>query len=126
MIKKYDLKLFALIWAGIFIVIGVLPLIKDGGVRYWAIVISLAFVATAFLKPELLSRFYLIWIKIGTLIGGVISRIIMFILFFGLFTPVSLFLKLLGKDLLNKKVDRSQDSYWIDRETQPQSMKHQF
>ncbi len=50
----------------------------------------------------------------------------MFILYFGIFTPVSLVLKILGKDLLKKKMDKQGSSYWIDRETQPQSMKNQF
>jgi hypothetical protein len=47
-------------------------------------------------------------------------------LYFGFFTPISLVLKLLGKDLLNKKIDKSQESYWVERKTQPQSMKNQF
>ena len=124
--KKHDLKVFGLIWAGIFIVIGILPFIKHGEIRIWAITVALLFTFAALWKPKLLSRFYVVWMKIGDFIGGIISKIIMFILYFGLFTPVSLFLKLLGKDLLNKKIDKSQDSYWIDREMQPQSMKHQF
>ena len=50
----------------------------------------------------------------------------MFILYFCIFTPVSIFLKILGKDLLDKKIDKSQNSYWIERKKQPESMKNQF
>ena len=32
----------------------------------------------------------------------------------------------MSKDLLNKKVDKSKKSYWIERESQPESMKQQF
>jgi len=64
--------------------------------------------------------------KIWLIYGGIISKIIMFILYFGLFTPVSIFLKILGKDLLSKKVDKSKYSYWVNRKDQPQSMKNQF
>lgn len=71
-------------------------------------------------------NFYKVFIKFGNLIGGIISKIIMFVLYFGLFTPVSIFLKIIAKDLLNKKVDKSKKSYWIERESQPQSMKQQF
>ena len=126
MVKKYDLKVFALIWAGIFMVVGLLPLLKDDEIRIWAVVISLLFGAISIIKPELLTRFYHLWIKVGEFIGGIVSKVMMFILYFGLFTPVSFALKLLGKDLLDKKIDKSQKSYWIERETQPQSMKHQF
>jgi len=126
MVKKYDLVVFALIWAGIFMVAGLLPLLKDGEIRIWAVVVSFLFSATSIVKPELLTRFYHLWTKFGGFMGGIISKVMLFILYFGLFTPVSFVLKLLGKDLLDKKIDRSQKSYWIERETQPESMKHQF
>ena len=126
MVKKHDLKVFALIWAGIFMAAGVLPLFKGGDIRIWAIAVSLLFVTVSIIKPELLTRFYQLWTKFGGFMGNIISKVMMFILYFGLFTPVSFVLKLLGKDLLDKKIDKSQKSYWIERETQPQSMKHQF
>lgn len=126
MVKKHDLKVFALIWAGIFMVIGLLPLIKSGDMRVWSVIVSILFAIVAFVKPEILTQFYTIWTKVGEFIGGIISKIVMFILFYGLFTPVAIFLRLIGKDLLNKKIDKSQESYWIERETQPQSMKNQF
>ena len=126
MIKKHDLKIFAFIWSGIFIIVGLLPLLKDGEVRIWAVVVSFLFGAISFIKPELLTPFYRLWVKFGGFIGGIMSKVMMFILYFGVFTPVSFVLKILGKDLLDKKIDKSQKSYWIERETQPESMKHQF
>jgi len=126
MVKKHDLKMFALIWAGIFMVIGILPIFKQGDIKIWAIIISLIFATVAFTKPEIFTSFYNIWTKVGEFIGGIISKIVMFILYFGLFTPIAIFLKLLGKDLLNKKIDKTQASYWIDRERQPESMRNQF
>ena len=115
-----------MIWAGIFLVIGLYPLVNANEARSWSLVIGFLFIAVAIVKPNILSGFYSIWLKTGEFIGGIISRIIMFILFFGLFSPVSLVLKVLGKDLLRKKMDKQGSSYWIDRETQPQSMKNQF
>jgi hypothetical protein len=126
MVKKYDLKVFALIWSGIFLLIGVFPILKEGEVRIWSIVTSVIFGFIALVRPELLTKFYNIWMKVGEFIGGIVSKIILFILFFGLFTPISIFLKVIGKDLLHKKLDKSQESYWTNREIQPQSMKNQF
>ncbi len=76
--------------------------------------------------PKVLMPLYKIWVKIGDFIGGIISRIILIILFFLIFTPIGLVLKVLGKDLLNKKIDRSKSSYWIHRDKQPESLKNQF
>jgi len=48
------------------------------------------------------------------------------VLFYLFFTPVAFILRLFGKDLLNKKLDKNKESYWTNRETQPESMKNQF
>jgi len=126
MVKEHDLKMFAIIWSAIFAVIGVLPLLKGDEVKIWAIIIALIFNIIAFTKPQILTRFYQIWMKFGEFIGGIMSKIMMTILYFLFFTPISIFLKIIGKDLLDKRIDKSRTSYWIERETQPQSMKNQF
>lgn len=141
-ITKNDLRTFAFIWALIFFVIGFYPLYKAGFVeiltihsvanwesltiRHWSIYTSLVFLIVGLFVPGILSGFYKLWVKFGELIGGVISKIILVILFYGLFTPVALVLKVLGKDLLHKKMHRKSASYWIDRNEQPGSLKNQF
>ncbi|QOY54260.1 hypothetical protein HUE87_10320 [Candidatus Sulfurimonas marisnigri] len=84
------------------------------------------FVVIAFSKPSILNSFYTIWISVGEFIGSIISRAIMIVIFYGLFTPVSFILRLFGKDLLRRNLDKNSSSYWIDRETQPGSLKNQF
>ena len=126
MVKKSDLKLFALIWAGIFLLASVLPLIKGNPMRYWALIVALIFAVIAFVKPEILSRFYQVWMKVGTFIGGIVSKVMMSVLYFLVFTPIAFILRAMGKDMLNKKIDRSAKSYWVEREKQPESMKNQF
>jgi hypothetical protein len=126
MIKEQDLKIFSLIWSAIFTLVGFTPLLHNQSIRFWAVAIALLFIVIAVIKPQVLTRFYLLWMKFGEFMGGIISKMVLFILYFALFTPISLFLKLIGKDLLNKKIDKSQESYWIKRERQPESMKNQF
>lgn len=106
-IKQSDLKKFALIWSFIFLVVSLWPLLNNEAIRVWGIVIALIFATIAFTKPLILDSFYRVWVKFGEVIGGVISKIIMMILFYGMFTPVAFVLKLLGKDLLNKKIDKN-------------------
>ena len=69
---------------------------------------------------------YYVWLKFGTYTSNITSKFILFILFFGIFTPISLILKLLNKDLLSKKINKTATTYWIIRKTQPQSMRNQF
>ncbi len=122
-IKKY--REFGLIWSVIFLGIFLFLFFNDNK-QYVLLVISFLFLVIVFFKPILLKSFYHFWIKFGNTIGSIISKVIMFILYFGLFTPVSLILRILGKDLLHKKVDKKSSTYWIKREVQPQSMKNQF
>lgn len=124
--KQNDLKKFALIWSLIFLIVSIWPLFYSNEIRLWAVVIMLIFGAIAFLRPSLLNSFYKIWVKVGEFIGSIISKVIMAILFYGMFTPVALILRLLGKDLLGKKLDKNSSSYWVKRETQPGSLKNQF
>ncbi len=120
------MKVFSLIWAGVFMLVGLFPYIKGTDIKLWSVVISLIFTIIAFVKPEILTKFYYLWTKLGEFIGTIISKIVLALLFYGVFLPVAIFLRLIGKDLLNKKMDKPQESYWIDREIQPESMKNQF
>lgn len=141
-IPKKDLITFAYIWSLIFFVIGFYPLYKSGfsvlftinsiealetlNVRRWSLYVSLTFFVIGTLIPVILTGFYKVWVKFGEIIGGVISKIILLILFYGLFTPISIVLKILRKDLLHKKMDKKCKSYWLDRKLQPGSLKKQF
>lgn len=124
--SKKDLRNFALIWAIIAAFFCLISFFREKEIYVYALVIAVLFVLIALIQPELLSSFYKLWLKVGEYIGGIFSKVIMFILFFCLFTPISLVLNLLGKDLINKKLNKQALSYWINRETQPQSMKNQF
>ena len=66
-----------------------------------------------------------IWFKIGILLGNIISSIIMGGIFFCVVTPISLIMKLLGKDLLNLKKNKKK-SYWIKKSNIKSHMKNQF
>lgn len=125
-IKKKDLRNFSLIWFVIFTIVGFYPLLKGLEPRVWSIALAILFLLIALIRPQILKSFYVLWVRMAEVMGGVMSKVILLILYFGLFTPISLVLKLLGKDLLHKKIDKQVSSYWITRETQPQSMKHQF
>ncbi|MCK5664239.1 MAG: hypothetical protein KAI17_12180, partial [Thiotrichaceae bacterium] len=80
--SKKDLVTFELIWAFIFMVIALYPLIHSEDIRLWSVIVSIAFILIALIAPSLLTGFYKIWVKFGELIGGVISRLILLLLFY--------------------------------------------
>ena len=64
--------------------------------------------------------------KIGVLLGTLVSPIVLGILFFLVVTPTGLIMRALGKDLLSKKFDGNRNSYWIKRDKTKSTMKQQF
>ena len=126
-----DLRVFGLIWGIIFVIIAYNISPESANGAKWSIIfscLSLASIFIAVANPRVFIKikFYQTWIKIGNFLGKVNGFLISFILFYGIFAPVGIILRILKKDLLSKKLDRLADSYFIDRKSQPGDMKNQF
>ena len=67
--------------------------------------------------PNTLVPLQKVWMGIAFVIGFFVSRIILTLLFFLVITPMGLFLKLIGKDILKIKFNHKLNSYWITKET---------
>ena len=93
---------------------------------YYILSISIALLFLSFIKPSLLNPFSFLWNKIGEILGAIITPIIITSVFFLLFTPLGFILKKLGTNLLSVKIIKTEDSYWVERKTEPTSMKRQF
>lgn len=119
-----DLRIFGYIWGAIFLLVSYLH--NNFAVVY--LLVSTTFFISATYCPNIYQKvyFYQLWIKFGNFIGHINSKIIIFILFFFMFVPIGLLLKLFRKDLLKKKLDKSLVSYFEKRKTQPGSMVNQF
>lgn len=62
---------------------------------------------------------YKTWMRIAHVIGLINSKILFTLVFYVIFTPVGLFMKLMGKDLLDARIDKTKNSYWIKRDRIP-------
>ena len=120
---------FGVVFAVVFLLIAAWPLLHKEGPRWWALVVSALFAVVAMAKPSLLSGLNRQWLKLGLLLGKIVSPIALGLLFYGVITPIGVVLRLAGKDPLRLKYDRGADSYWIRREPPgppPDSMTNQF
>ena len=66
--------------------------------------------------PNILKPLNKIWITLAVILVWFMSRIILFILFYIVITPIGFFLRIAGKDFLNLRTDKNSDSYWEKRE----------
>ena len=123
--KKDSNRGFGILFFVVFLIISIWPIINDGNVRLWSMVIALIFLILGILNSRVLNPFRKIWIKFGELLGKIISPIVLFIIFFLLVTPIGLLMKILGKDLLSIKYSKNK-TYWINRLKDLGSMNNQF
>ncbi len=66
--------------------------------------------------PNILKPLNKIWMTLAVILGWFMSRLILFILFYIVITPIGVFLRIAGKDFLNLRTDKNSDSYWEKRE----------
>jgi hypothetical protein len=125
-VKTGSEKSFGIVFAIVFLLIGIYPLIDGSEIRFWSLIIALIFFMLAYVAPQYLSVPNKLWFKLGFLLGAVVSPIVMALVYYSTVVPIGMFMKLLGKDLLNKKLDNSAKTYWIERDQPVGSMKKQF
>ena len=117
---------FGLLFFIVFIVVGLWPVIKGEVANIYLILISLFFLIFGLINSKILSPFNKAWIKLGEILGLIIAPIIMALVYFIILTPISLIVRMLGKDLLGLKFLKKQDTYWTKRKKKIGTMKKQF
>lgn len=80
-----------------------------------AALVAVLLAAAAALKPQALAPLNKAWMTLGAAMGHVMSPIALAILFFAVFTPVALVMRLAGRDELRLRRAPASNSYWRDR-----------
>ena len=116
---------FGIVFFIVFLLISIYPLINNESIRIWSLVVSLIFLFLSIINSNFLLPLNKLWFKFGIFLGKIISPIIMGIIFFSVVTPIGLIMRLLGKDVLNLKLN-DYKSYWIKKTGPKSKMKNQF
>ena len=125
-IKISSNRSFGLLFFVVFLIVSLWPLTHEGSIRIWSVIISAVFLILGLINSRLLTPLNLLWFKFGMILGAIISPIVMGFVFFLVVTPTGLILRMMGKDLLNKKYDKKKKTYWIIRNKSVSTMKKQF
>ena len=125
-IKISSNRNFGLVFFIIFVIVSLWPLTYEGPIRIWTVIISLVFLILGLMNSKLLTPLNKLWFKFGTILGVIVVPVVMGVVFFLVVTPIGLVMKIMGRDLLNKKYDKKKRTYWIKRDTSIGSMKRQF
>ena len=118
-------RFFGFIFFITFLLISFYPILNEGNIRIWALIISFIFLILLSFFPAYLTSLKKIWIKIGTFIGLLISPFIIAFIFFLVVTPISLLFKIINKDILNLMFN-CDNTYWKERKNYLVNMEKQF
>jgi len=122
-------RTFGFVFTAFFAVVALLPLLRGNELRGWAAILSGLFLVLALAAPKALRPLNRAWTRLGVLLNHVTSPIFLGIIFYLVFTPFGLVLRLMGKDFLRLKPAPDTSSYWIVRNPpgpDPKSMVNQF
>ena len=110
--EKSDLRNFG-------IIVGIILLIISGFL-FWNekesfqifLVIGIILFLTAIALPSVLKPVYWIWMIFAIILGWFMTRVILSLLFYVVFTSIGLTLRFFGKQFLELRWDKSKESYW--------------
>ena len=104
-----------------------LPWLRDSGWPLWPWIVSGSLALAGLFIPVILGPIFKVWMKFGHFMGRVNSTIILTVVFFVVFTPVALFMKIIGRDVLYREFEPETESYRIISEkTKPEKMERPF
>lgn len=123
-----QLRSFGLIVGGIFALIGMWPvLLRSQPPRLWSLLLGAGLITLGLVWPRSLAQVYRLWMAMGEVLGWINTRLILGVIFYGLFTPLGLLMRLRGKDPMRRTLTPEVDTYRVVRQPRPAShMRHQF
>jgi hypothetical protein len=120
--RSHELRRFGLLFGAILVLLFglLLPFLVGYSFPLWPWVVALIVATFALLAPTALTPFYRGWMRFGLVAAFINTRIIMFVLYYVLFVPTGLVMKLFGRDALARTIGgKTTDSYRVASTVRP-------
>ena len=124
-----ELKKFGITVGTVLLIIGAVLLYLEKGSGTYFIIIGAALVLSGFLYPVILRPLNKVWMILAVILGWIMTRLILIVLFYLVVTPIGLLAKIFRKEFLKLDYDKSAGSYWEMREKrtpEPAEYERQF
>ena len=120
-------KKFGLFFSILFLIGSIYFIYNDfKSLSIFLFLLSIGFIIITILKENLLLPINKLWLKIGLLIGSVVSPIVLGLIYFLIFSPISIFMQTISRDELKLKF-KKKNSHWKKRDNiKFNSFKDQF
>ncbi len=110
-----DLRKFGITIGSVLLLIAAILFILNKAAIIWGI-IGILFIIISLLFPLILKPLNKIWMSLAILLGWVMTRVILSILFYLAFTLIRFIALAFNKKFLDFKIDPSAKTYWEKRE----------
>lgn len=124
-LSKSNLRKFAFTMAVCLLMIGSVIFLKHKGINKALFVATLFFLSAGIFIPGCLRVIYIPWMRLAEILGYVVSRLILSLIFLLILTPIGIILKIAGKDLLDRKFGNS-STYWKKVDPKSTDYERQF
>ena len=110
-----ELRLFGLMMGGfIAAIFGLLiPWIWDLEFVEWPWITAAVFIVWGLAAPATLSSVFRLWMKLGAVLGWINTRLLLGLVFYLMFFPLGVMMRLFGWDAMHRKLNADAQSYRI-------------
>ncbi len=115
-LNKRNLLKFGITMGIAFLVIAIFVLIRHKHSALPLAIIAVIFSVAAGIAPGFLKPAYIIWMRFAFALSWINTRLILIIIFYLVFTPIGLIMRLCRVDLLERGIDKHKASYWKKKE----------
>ena len=126
---RENLRKFAITVTVVLAVIGVVLLWKNRAGYQYLWIVAVLLIVCGWAVPAILKPLYFVWLAFAALLGWIMTRVILGILFYIIFTPIGVIGRMLGKRFLDLRWKAAADSYWEyrkDSRLEPEHYEKQF
>jgi Saxitoxin biosynthesis operon protein SxtJ len=106
---------FGWTFTGFFLLVGAFGIWRSSPALSWLFALAGLFAVITLTRAQWLAPLNRAWMKFGALMNAVVSPIILGVIFFGVFTPTGMVMRLIGRDAMARKLDPAAKSYWVKR-----------
>ena len=112
-----DLKNFGFIIGIVLLLFGLFLLYRRTDYFIYFVSVGLILLSLGYIAPKVLKPIYKVWMTCAVIIGWIMTRLILSLLFYSIITGIAILTRIIGKDFLNLK-NNNKGSYWNNRDSE--------
>jgi len=125
-LSKENLRKFALTIAITLCVLGFIAYLRRKPSSQYLLCVAALINVWAIVLPKTLRLIYIVWMRFAFVLGWINTRLILIIMFYLVFTPIGILMKIFRIDQLELKIDKNKQTYWKAKDNTQINYEKQF